>query len=135
MNLPDSLKPCTDKSIEMFKHAADEIIEKAVSITMDSIADAKQMGSDAREKIISGFHMIHYMLESIMIIGDPALMTDQLNWGKDRLSTQGISPHFVLSTLEIYRDIINRVLPGENAVEIIPYIKWMIDYQKLLINT
>ncbi|MCK9151733.1 hypothetical protein [Methanobacterium alcaliphilum] len=130
--MPDNnqFSPVSLETMNCFKKHAPEIIEKTVQISMKRKEEVIQHGNQAQKLLILGMQFTTKMLESALITGEISLLEDELKWAKDRLPHDDVTMKHVLVRLKIYRTQIMKTLPEECAIEIVPFIDWMIEWQE-----
>lgn len=134
MEFQNNLTPCSKEALDYFKEHEKEINTEVMKQIKSGKNELSFTGSNEKQKIMAGFQMVHSVLASIMQVGDTALLSDQLNWAKERLPHEGFDPKHVLNNFKIYFNVLKDVLPKIYADEILPYIKWIIEFQETLIQ-
>lgn len=130
----EEFPPVSSEALKSFKEYSPQIIRNTVNISLKRTDEVAQHGDQARELLSTGMEFTTRMLESAMLMGEISILEDQLSWACDRLPHDGVALEHILIRLDIYREQIRDVLPEEYASEIIPYLDWMIEWQKEFLN-
>ena len=126
MSEPIKLLPVQEETVKAFSTAREEITQKATDAALERSPKTGPERINLKEKYSKGLQMLGMVLESVICVGEKALLLDQLDWGKTRLPHEGISPEEVLENLKIYRATIREVLSEKHAETILPYLDFLI---------
>ena len=128
MNQED-FPPVSPEALKSFKENSPRIIKKTVDALMSIL---KKIESDemSRELLNRGLEFPTRILESAMLVGEISILDDQLSWACDRLPHDGVTLENILLMLELYQKEIKKTLKNEHNSQIIPYVDWMITWQK-----
>ncbi|GAB6056418.1 hypothetical protein JCM15415_17340 [Methanobacterium movens] len=129
MNQED-FPPVSPEALKSFKENSPRIIKKTVDISMERSKEVEHHGKKARELLSTGMEFTTRMLESAMLVGEISILEDQLNWACVRLPHDGVTLENILLMLELYQKEIKKTLKNEHNSQIIPYVDWMITWQK-----
>ena len=124
------LLPVQEETVKAFSAAVGEITRKATEVAFERSPKKGPERINLKEKYSKGLQMVGHILESVICVGEKALLLDQLDWGKTRLPHEGISPEQVLENFKIYRATIREVLEEKYSSEILPYLDFLITGQE-----
>lgn len=132
--IDEDLKAVSSETIAVFQRSSQKIINQVVELSLEREDDVVQHGEKAEEIIKAGIEFTTKMLESAMAMGEVLLLEDELQWAKDRLPHDKVNMEHVLERFKIYRDVVDELLPEDNAIEVNSYLNWMIQRQKEIIE-
>ncbi len=124
------LKPVGNEALSEFQRKSDEIIAQLVNEVLSEMKKSSRYAPDSEEKVTNGLRMMNMMIEPVLLTGEISLLSDQLEWANTRLPNDGVMPEHLYNDLIIYKNVIDSLLDRNSAEEILPYIEWMIAYQK-----
>ncbi len=130
----ERLDPISSEAMEEFQTYKEDIIKETVHQSLGREEEVQHHGEEAEKLITQGIEFTTKMLESAMLVGEPLLLEDELNWAKDRLPHDGVALEHVLSRFQIYRQVVKDKISPEHAPEIVSYLDWMITQLKTIIQ-
>lgn len=134
MDTTVELKPVSPAALAAYRKHKTRIVENVVARALEQPAEVAQHGDDAERIVTAGIEFTAQVLESVMQVGDPALLDYQLSWAQDRLPHDGVSPAFVLSRFRNFADSVAQTLAPEHAQEVNQWVNWLINRQQALVN-
>jgi len=129
-----TLVPVSENAMNAYKNALPAITTKAVKKSMQNKDETEQHGKDAENLLKSGFDFTAQMLESVMQVGDVALLEDQLLWAQSHLVHEKVMPVHILHRFQIYAQVVQEEMDEKYSDEIMPYLNWMIKKLESLIS-
>jgi hypothetical protein len=121
-----TLPPVSPAALAAFRQARDGIGREVVARSLARHDEVAHHGEDAERLMAAGIGYTTRMLEAAMVVGQVALLEDQLQWAMDRLPHEGVVPAHILGRLRIYAEVVEERLPREHAAEVNRYVQWMI---------
>lgn len=128
------IKPISPQAMHSFQNEKNHIIKKAVEQSMERSEEIIHHGNNAKQILSSGYTFTMEMLEAAMLVGELDLLKDQMNWAQKRLPHDGVYPSHIFNRLKILDAVISQIIPYEYTTEIHPYLQWMIDEQKKVLD-
>ena len=121
------------ETLLVYKNKRPMLVQQAVAQILKYQDWQTILGPNAEDILTSGMSFTAETLESIMAVSTPAIIDQQVSWGKDYLTGVGIAPQMVLKNLEILADVLNDTLPRTEYPELSEWMQMMIDQQRKLI--
>ncbi len=134
MSNPSELAPVPAAALQAFKAKSDEIIRAVVAQSMEHTDQVAAHGDQAERLLVAGMRYTTLGLQTAIFLRNTTLLDLQLTWAADRLRHDGVLPEHILTSLEIYAEVVERLLPAEQAQAINQYVRWMIDRQRELVR-
>jgi len=132
--MKNTIPEVSSHAFEAFNKFTPLIIEKVIERTISQNNIISIYGNTAKEKFSAGIEWTAKMLKNAMAINEPKLLVEQLQWAKTRLPVDNIKPEYVLSMLKNYQDVINEILPIDDANEINKFVEMMLKKQIKLMD-
>ena len=126
--------PVSDAALAAFRKEKKTIIQEVTTRSLRQRDEVAHHGEKAEQLIRSGIEFTTRMLEAAMVMGEVALLEDQLAWAMERLPHDGVSPEYVLNRFCTYREVVEEHLPAAHSSEIIRFLEWMITRQRELLQ-
>jgi hypothetical protein len=121
--------------LQALKKSRKSIIEGTVARMLADPDFLKIFGDQSEEKALSGITFTAETFETIMGIGAPDMVGQQLSWGKDYLPSVGISVEMVLRNFELFSEVMQEKLPSTQYPGLANWMHFIISKQREIINT
>jgi Asp-tRNA(Asn)/Glu-tRNA(Gln) amidotransferase C subunit len=128
------LKPVSPQALTAFKKRRLQIMQAAVTQSMEELDKVNQHGDQAEALLTAGIDFTTQALEISMQLHNVEMLEYQLQWAWDRLPHDGVQPDHILSRFKILAQVIESILTAEDAREVTPFVKWLIKRQNELIQ-
>ena len=134
MQREDAIAPISKEALAAFREGKRAITQEVAARSLSREDEVAHHGEEAERLVTSGIEFTTRMLEAALKLGEITLLDDQLTWAMERLPHDGVSPQYVLNRFRIYRRVVEDLLPRSHALEITPFLDWMIARQRELIR-
>lgn len=121
-------------TLTAFRAHAQQIIDLTVQRSLVYTDEVQQHGEDAGTFLRIGLRFTTDMLIMLMEIQAEELVDDQLMWALKRLPHDGVLPEHVLHRFELYRDVVEEVLPEPHQSEVAAVVTWLIEKQRSMMS-
>jgi hypothetical protein len=129
----DPSTPVSSQALAAFKKQHLQIVLAVTGRILAEPGAFDHLGDRAEKTIMAGVEFATMDLETVLLLGEPALLDQQILWAHDRLSHDGISPRQMLKSLETYVAVVAELLPAPLAQEVNSLVQRMIDQQRSLL--
>jgi ferric-dicitrate binding protein FerR (iron transport regulator) len=103
-----------------------QIIEEAVSQSMEHNDEVVHHGTEARRLFESGFQFTHQMALAAVKSGQNDLLVDQAEWAVNRLPHDNVQMPDLIKRLKRYRQSVINHLKPDHASQVTPYLDLLI---------
>ena len=127
MNTESINTPVSSEVLKEFGGKKDEIMKQTL---VSWINKSEMQGleiNDISEKYRAGLVFTLDMLATAMMLNDPNLLEDQINWAVIRLPHDGISRTEMIENLLILRGEVKSIMSMVNQKPVVVYLDWMIE--------
>ena len=127
MNTESINTPVSSEVLKEFGEKKDEIMKQTL---VSWINKSEMQGleiNDISEKYRAGLVFTLDMLATAMMLNDPNLLEDQINWAVIRLPHDGISRTEMIENLLILREEVKSIMSMVNQKPVVVYLDWMIE--------
>ena len=125
-NLP-TVSPDVIKAFGKKRYA---LVQKAVAKILDYQDWQPILGPNAEDILTSGMSFTAETMEAIMAMSSPAIIDQQVSWGKDYLTGVGITADMVLKNMEILAEVTAETFPENTYPGLVNWMQIMIEKQR-----
>ncbi len=133
MDTTVEMKPVSPAALAAFRKTKNKIVGYVVATALENPAEVAHHRDDAERIVTAGIEFTAQVLESVMQVGDPALLDYQLSWAADRLPHDGVSAAFVLNRFRNFASSVDLFLAPEHAKEVNRWVNWLVTRQQALV--
>lgn len=120
--------PISEAAMTEFKSKKQFILEESVNRMLENEEVLHTFGPNSRNIMNTGLGHMMSTLESVMLVGDESLLSDQLAWVAGRLPHDGVTPAHVIQDLAIFEGVVREHLSAATGDEVSSYITSMRNY-------
>jgi len=112
--------------LKAFEEASAEAERVAVAQCLEADRPEDTMGPEAEAMLRSGMQFVTRMLRASLQFAAEGVLTDQVQWGRERLPHYGAHVEMVQRNLRRYADALQSIMPGTTYKELAPYVDTLI---------
>jgi len=138
-----SLPQVSPQALAAFRDARPAIVQETVARVLaweervDEYGQALSVSkgeAEAKHMFTAGLSFVLKTLDTVMSLGEPDIIEDQLAWVKQRLPHDGVRPEQVIVLLQTLAKVLQDLLPAESAKEVVPFAEQMAIKQRELMQ-